>query len=116
MVVSSGNYDIIETGNAITFDENSNIVIRIKTENGFQFEIELDFEENGEEREILSKVDEENKIIQYKCLNFGVGAGTAEPIMIGHTSGKEMYLHFWVEKISANKFIRNVQYTVFKER
>ena len=116
MVVSSGQYEVIETGNAITFDENADIVIKIKASWNFEFTIAIEFKEDGGERSISTTVDEQEKTIKYICTNFEMGAGTAEPLEVGNAGTKKLYLHFWVEKISASRYIRSIQYTVYKER
>lgn len=118
MVVSSGNYEVIESGSAITFDESSNIVLKVKASWNFEFTIILEFNEDdgGGERNISINVDEQKKNIRYTCTNFGYGAGTAEPLEVGTAGLKKVFFHFWVERVSESKFIRSVQYTVFKER
>ncbi len=115
MVISSGKYSIIEAGNALTFDEDANLVIEISAATNFKFRIIFEFQENGNERQIERVVDEKNNVIKYRCINFQEGAGTAEAFEIGQVGGKKMYLHFWVEKVAANKYIRSIQYTVYKE-
>ena len=46
MEAYSGNYKIIDTGNIITFDENSGLSIIIKPSMTFSFKLLIDFEEN----------------------------------------------------------------------
>lgn len=116
MILSSGNYNIIESGYALTFDENSNIVIEVKAAVNFKFRIIFEFQENGEERQLERDVDEKNNTIIYRCINFQEGAGTAEALEIGRASGKKIYLHFWIEKVAENRYIRKIQYTVYKEK
>ena len=116
VIISSGKYDVIETGNAILFDENSDIVVNIKAAFNFEFNIVFSFEENGGERSIAKDVDSKGNFIRIRCTNFGVGAGTVEAIELAHVKSKSIYLHFWVEKIAANNYIRSFQYTVYKER
>lgn len=58
MVISSGNYSIIESGSALTFDEDANLVIEINAAINFKFCIVFEFQENGGERDIERVIDE----------------------------------------------------------
>lgn len=116
MEAYSGNYKIIDSGNIITFDENSGVDLIIKPNATFSFKVSINFEENDGERDIIKAVDEKNNEIKIKCINFGLGAGTIEPLELATSKGKKVFFHLWVEKIAANKYIRSIQYTVFVER
>ena len=116
MEAYSGNYKIIDTGNIITFDENSGLSIIIKPSMTFSFKLLIDFEENDGERAIVKEVNEKDKEVNIRCINFKTGAGTIEPLELATSAGKKVFLHLWVEKIAASKYIRSIQYTVYIER
>ncbi|HIZ77402.1 MAG TPA: hypothetical protein H9669_07265, partial [Firmicutes bacterium] len=111
MEAYSGKYKIIDSGNIITFDENSGISIVVKPNIAFSFKVSVEFEENGGERDIVKTVDEKSNEVKIKCINFEMGAGTVEPLELATASGKKVFFHLWVEKIAANKYIRSIQYT-----
>lgn len=116
MEIYSGNYQVIESGSVITFDANSGVEMVIKPSTFFSFRVIIKFEENGGERDIVKLVDEKSETICITCVNFDLGAGTVEPLELATTGGKKVYFHLWVEKVSANNFIRRVEYTAFRER
>lgn len=116
MIISSGKYDIIESGNAILFDEDSDVVIDVNVSHNFKFRIVVSFIENGGDTDLTKDVDVKTNVINFKCINFGLGAGTTHALEIGRTGSKRIYLHFWAEKVLANTLVRNFQYTVYKER
>lgn len=115
MEAYSGKYKIVDSGNIITFDENSGVEIVVKPSETFSFKVSIEFEENGGERNLEKTVYGESNEIIIKCINFEMGAGTAEPLELATVSGKKVFFHFWVEKIAASQYIRSVQYTVFIE-
>ena len=116
LALFSGKYKVFDAGNIITFNGESNVEMIVRPSAIFSFRIIIDFEENDGERSLERTVDEKERIIRIKCVNFGAGAGTAEPLELGMAGGRKMFLHLWVERISSSVFIRRVEYTVFIER
>ncbi len=116
MEAFSGKYKIIESGSVIPYDENSGIELHLKLNDDFSVKLNLTFEENGKERDIEKNIDEINNIVSYKCINFGDGAGTIEPLELATASGKRVCFHFWVQKLSSKNSVRRIDYTVFMER
>lgn len=115
MEIYSGNYKVIDSGSVITFDSNSGIDMILKIGVAFSVKLKFSFEENGGERSFDKIVDEKSNTISIRCINFDAGAGTVEPIRIAAVGGKSVYLHFWVEKLSANNYIRKLEYAAFIE-
>lgn len=115
MLVRSGKYKIIETGSVIPFDGDTDVEFLITTTLDFTFTLKLVFEENGKERDIEKAVDEKENVISFRCLNFGAGAGTTEPLELATVSGKRVLLHFWTQRMTEKKNIRRIDYTVFLE-
>ncbi len=116
MEIFSGKYKVLNSGSVFTFDEGSNIEMVIKPSATFSFRLILEFVENGGERDFVRSVDEKKGIIKIECINFGLGAGTVEPLEIGMAGGRKIYLHLWIECVSANRNVRKVEYTIFIER
>lgn len=115
MELYSGNYKVVDSGTIILYDEKSNARILVKPSITFSFELIIEFEENGGERDIQKIIDEKGKMT-LKCINFGSGAGTIEPIELAVAGGKKVNLHLWVTKIAATKFIREMTFTIYIER
>lgn len=116
MELYSGNYKVIDSGTIILYDEKSNVKFLVKPSVKFSFELIIEFEENGGERNLLKKADENPNIITLKCINFGEGAGTIEPIELAVVGGKRVSLHLWVKKIADTKYIREMTFTIYIER
>lgn len=91
MEAYSGNYKIIDSGNIITFDENSGVDLIIKPNATFSFKVSVSFEENDGEKNIVKTVDEKSREIKIRCINFGLGAGTVEPLELATSKGKKVF-------------------------
>ena len=88
MELFSGKYKVFDAGNIITFNGESNVEMIVRPSAIFSFRIIIDFEENDGERSLERTVDEKERIIRIKCVNFGAGAGTAEPLELGMAGGR----------------------------
>lgn len=112
--LSSGNYDIVASGQAFLFSKDKDFRMDIQVDNGFAFSLILNFSENvSGERDIQMKTND-NEIV-LTCINFeNVGAGLKEPIKVATINGKNLYFTFraYLEGTAS----RSVKYTLFSEK
>lgn len=116
MNIYSGDYRVIESGSVIPFNGNYTTEFQLQLQTDFMIRLQISFEENGGERDIIKKVDEDEMIVEYKCVNFGSGAGTIEPLDLATVEGKKVYIHLWAQRLSSKNNTRRIDYTIFSER
>ena len=112
--LSSGDYNIVSSGQAFLFGLDKNLKISIVTDNNFEFFIVLKFRKDAYGEQKIDKKVSENKIT-LTCFNFDdLGTGLVKPLRIARIEGKEIFLLFWSYLEGATKGkVRSVKYTVF---
>lgn len=115
--LSSGNYNIINSGQVFLFGEEAPFKINVICNDGFQFSLLLKFlKDNSEELNITQEV--EGNTIIYTCSNFkDEGAGVVEPLKIATVDGKQLFFLFWsyLEGMPEKKQVRSIKYTIYSE-
>lgn len=117
--VSSGQYEIIAGGMAYLFDNDLDLTIEVKADNGYCIWVVLNFRENATGKKEIQSEIHDTKII-LNCYNFDdSGAGLSVPVQLAVIEGKGLYLTFWsyldgVEP--GKKQVRSVRYSLFYEK
>ena len=114
----SSNYDVLDYGTIILFDEKSNFVLYVDTEDNFKFQVTIDFSDDNSGQKFIDTKTKNNEI-KMTCMNFlSSGTGTSVPIEIATWKSKKIYLSFWVyiegDVEGAGK-TRSIKYTLFIE-
>lgn len=112
--LSSGNYDIVASGQAFLFSKDNDFRIDIQAENGFAFSLILNFVADRSGKQNIQRKINDN-IITLNCINFeNTGSGVKEPVKVATIDGRDLYFTFWayLEGIGS----RYVNYTLFYER
>ena len=112
--LSSGNYDIIASGEAFLFGPYENLTIEVNDGNEIQVRIVLKFTENASnERDIKTDIVDDSLVIT--CINFNsLGTGLKCPTHIANVNGKEVYFMFSSSYLGDKEDkARSVKYTIF---
>lgn len=115
--LSSGDYNIVSSGQTFLFGLDKNLKITFIADNGLEFSIILEFINDGcGECKVDKRAD--GKTVILTCLNFDdMGTGLTRPIRIARIEGTEVFLMFWSYlEGSENGKVRSVKYTVFTGR
>lgn len=115
--LSSGNYNIVASGETFLFDPNEELTIHIDDGNVFQVRIVLKFVENvSGEGDISTNIENDSLIIT--CVNFSsVGEGLKRPAHIADVNGKKVYFMFSSSYLGNKEDkARSIKYTVFWEK
>ncbi len=118
IALSSGNYDIIDSGQVFLFGEQEDLRIDVAINEEFSFSMIFKFTKDNSKEQQVKKIIEENTII-FSCFNFDdVGTGLSEPMSIAKIDNKEMFLLFWsyLEGTGQTGKVRSVKYTIFCEK
>lgn len=118
ITLSSGNYNIIDSGQVFLFNESEDLQMDVVADDNFAFSIIFKFIRDDSEEQSVDKKILENTII-FSCLNFDdIGTGFSEPMSIATVGGKEMFLMFWsyLEGMKEKGRVRSVKYTLFCEK
>lgn len=113
---TSANYNILDAGSVITFNNSADLSFSITMENGFRFNLVLKFEStSGEKHELKNNVTGDT--ITLTCVNFDnpLGTGTTEAIELATVQQKKVYLHFLVNTLG-NGTEKSVTYTLYQEK
>ena len=115
--LSSGGYDIIDSGHIFLFGEDKDLKMDITANNGFEISLILKFSKDTSNEQKIQKDISENTII-LTCINFqNEGTGLATPVRIAAIDGKELYLMFWSYLEGKDEIkSRSVKYTLFYEK
>ena len=118
ITLSSGDYNIIDSGQVFLFDENEDFRIDVDTKNNFLFSMIFKFKTDATKQQQVDKIVMENSIV-FTCLNFNdMGTGFTKPLSIAKIDGKEIFLMFWsyLEGTEGIGKTRSVKYTIFQEK
>lgn len=113
--LSSGDYDIINSGYVFLFGKDEDLKIDIDAENGFKFALILKFRKDDS---VEKKIEKEmiDQTIILSCINFrNNGTGLASPVNIATVNGKELYFMFWAYQEGEDE-VRGIKYTLFYEK
>lgn len=117
--LSSSNYDIIDHGSVILYQEDSELTFDIDAENGFAFQLILKFKNDSELQQCVNRMVA-NNIVTLECVNFmSSGTGTGIPVEVATIRNKKIYIAFWMYvegDIVGQKKTKSVKYTLFMER
>lgn len=112
--LSSGNYDIVASGQVFLFSKDDDFRIDIQADKGFTFSLTLNFVEDESAKRDMQVKTHENEIV-LTCLNFeNTGAGLKEPVKLAEIDGRGLYFVFW--SYLEGKASRSVKYTIFAEK
>uniref|UniRef100_UPI004055E6C3 DUF6864 domain-containing function n=1 Tax=Acetatifactor sp. TaxID=1872090 RepID=UPI004055E6C3 len=116
--LSSGNYNIISSGQVFLFGEEEHFRIDVIADDGFQFALVLKFLiDSSEEMNVTQKI--ENNTIVYTCFNFqDYGSGSVYPLQIATIGGKQLFFMFWsyLEGKPEKGQVRSIKYTIYSEK
>ena len=115
--LSSGNYNIINSGQVFLFGEKEPFKIDVISDEDFRFSILLKFMKDNSGKIGMTQEHEENTII-YTCINFqDNGAGVVQPLKIATVGGKQLFFMFWsyLEGVPEKKQVRSIKYTIYSE-
>lgn len=117
--LSSSNYDIVDHGSVILYQEDSELTFDIDTENGFKFQLVLKFKNDNNSKQCVNRTVM-NNIVTLDCINFmSSGTGTGIPVEVATIKHKKIYIAFWVYvegDMVGKKKTKSVKYTLFMER
>ena len=112
--LSSGNYRIVDSGQAFLFDADADFKLHIRTDDQFAFSVVLKFENDASEGHRIEQCVDGN-VITAICYNFADnGTGLQRPVPIAQIEGKDLFLMFWSYLEGEGK-VRSVKYTVFMD-
>ena len=115
--LSSGNYDIIASGEAILFATSDEITRNIEGENNFKLCVTIQFlNDKSGERRIEREIESERLLLL--SYNFSeTGTGLSVPAYIANVNNHKVYLSFWSYLEGSNSpKVRSVKYTLFLEK
>lgn len=112
--LSSGNYDIIASGQAFLFSKDKDFRIDIQEDQGFVYSIILNFVENESGKQDVQVNFNDNQIV-LTCFNFErTGTGVKKPVKLSGFGSRTLYFIFW--SYLEGEASRSVKYTLFAEK
>ena len=115
--LSSGEYDIVASGEVFLFGSSEDLVIHVDNGDNFQVKILMKFlEDDSGEHDIKTNVENDSLVIT--CVNFSsIGIGLKRPTHIANANGKKIYFMFSSSYLGdKDNAARSVKYTVFVEK
>lgn len=117
--LSSGNYDIIASNEVFLFKDSDELIFGIEDDDASQSCVILRFREDqtGERRVDVEPENDYDLVIT--CFNFfsRFGTGLKEPIQIGESTGKDVYIIFSAKQHTGKPpYVRSVRFTLYREK
>ena len=117
--LSSGNYDVIASNEVFLFGDNNELVFQIDDDDGSRSQMVLRFLEDTEKKQSLhyEPIGDYDSVIT--CFNFfsRFGSGLKEPILIGESIGKGVYILFSTKQhTTKSPHVKSIQYTLYREK
>lgn len=117
--LESGNCDIIASNEVFLYKDSNELIFRIDDDDGSQSCVTLRFVEKQDEGHKVQVEPEDDYNMTITCFNFfsRFGTGLKEPIPIGESMGKNVYLLFSTKQ-HTNKphYVRSVRFTLYREQ
>jgi hypothetical protein len=117
--LSSGNYDVIASNEVFLFGDSNELVFRINDDDGSCSHMVLKFSEDPEKKQCLHYEPVGDYDFTINCFNFfsRFGSGLKEPILIGESMGRNVYIIFSTKQ-HTNKppYVRSVRFTLYREK
>lgn len=113
ITVSSGKYDVIQSGLVIADSWNSDIEFHLQLSKITVLNVTLRFvEQEGADKnfEVLA----ESNALVFKCTNFMDSTGTSYPIELATIKGKKVFLNF--RNYGEKNVMRKIEYAFYSEK
>lgn len=117
--LSCGNYDIIAANEVFLFQNSNELVFQIDDDDGSRSRLILRFRDDPEMKQSLVLEPEGDYDLVITCFNFfsRFGAGLKEPVLIGESMGKGVYIMFSTKQHTTKpSCVRSVRFTLYREK
>ena len=119
---SSKGYIILNSGSAMTFDENAPLTLKLsflneKGEQPFSFFIEFLFENReNEEHSVKVQENKDKQLVTITCINFNnaFGTGIVQPAIVAKYLSTDIYLRFWIYALGDNNVAKKIDYCFYQ--
>ena len=117
--LSSGNFDIIASNEVFLFGDSNELTFYIDDDDGSHSRVILRFLEDQKNERTVSIDPEGDYDLVITCTNFfsRFGTGLKEPIQIGESMGKGVYILFSTKQhTNKSPSVKSVQFTLYREQ
>lgn len=113
---STGNFEILESGNVITYEEKSDLSFDIEMNKDFKFSLLIKFSTDEKKNHKIT-AHTLNSTITLVCTNFdnAFGTGLTKPVELATFNNKKVFFMFWVRRLAGNG-PKEISYTFYIER
>ena len=115
---SSGNYDVLQSGMAMTFSADDSLLLSADFDNQLQFDIEIVFDDSAGDQELKITKRPEDEIIMISFNHFvsATAFGTNNPIELGMMNGKKIYFRTWISRMGNGHHAKKIDYVFYREQ
>lgn len=115
---SSGNYNIIESGLAMTFGPEEGLLLNVNFDGVFEFSIDISFDDTEGDRNISVSVNEETNIISLIFMHYlgVIGYGIDKAIEVATFKGKKVFFRVWITPMGKGNKSKKIEYVFYKEK
>lgn len=117
--LSSGKFDIISSNEVFLFGDSNELVFNIHDDDGSHSRVTMRFLEDQKEERSVNLEPEGDYDLVITCFNFfsRFGAGLKEPILIGESMGKNVYIQFSTKQRTIKPpYVKSVRFTLYREQ
>lgn len=115
---SSGKYNIIDSGMAMTYGPEDGVELVVNLENKLEFALVISFDGIEEESKININVDEKTNSIKMVFYDDKrtLGYGIERPLEIAQIEDKKVFLRIWISPMGRESRAKKIEYIFFKEK
>lgn len=115
---TSGNYDIIDFGMAMTFGSDDGIELNVNFEDKIEFVLSISFSDIEGEKKVSIDVDEKNNSINVVFVDEknSIGYGINRPVEIAMIENKKIFFRIWISPLGRENRAKKIEYVFFKEK
>lgn len=117
--IQSGKYEIIESNMFFMDSPESEVRMHLIVGGKFVGDIKIHFLTDRQIESHNVELEVQDGILMIRCTNFNnsFGTGTTEPVKIGFSDGKKLFMHLWIYYYMGENetAVRKVEYSILRE-
>lgn len=116
--LSSGNYDIIASNEVFLFMDCNELSFQIDDDDGSRSHLIMRFVRDETNTSRVDLEPNSDYVLTLSCYNFfdRFAMGLKEPIPIGESMGKNVYLIFSTKQHDRDALVRSIRFTLYREK
>ncbi|MBQ7099139.1 MAG: hypothetical protein IJO05_05410 [Oscillospiraceae bacterium] len=116
--LSSGNYDIIASNEVFLYKDCNELTFQINDDDDSRSQLIMRFLQDETRKSRVDVEPDGDYVLILSCFNFfdRFAMGLKEPLLIGESMSKNVYLIFSTKQHDKQALVRSVRFTLYREK